>query len=366
MMTRAPAAAAVWLALSTLGCGESSASGSDGGAGSSSTEGKSVQLSVGPNQRTFVELAGPSAVELDGDGSESIAWDLALQGHDVFSNGGVSGPASCRVFGPLAAPTFLSDSAPEAPFLLEDRAGGALLDWYDYVGTTHRLFSRYHVYGIKDGERLFKLQVLGYYGVQLGAPVSALYRVRYAEVTADGVGETHEVAGIDATAGGDKITDQEPSACLDLDSEEVTLLTPKQAAASDAWQLCFRREGIAVNGGVAGPRGVEAVDLQAAATASETEAEIQERTADSELALFDSVDYAALNDESLVYRVDGVVTAFAQRWLEPGSDPLSLSDSVWLVEIDSATRYLMRFSSLEGDPALETATLTLESKKVMR
>ena len=96
-----------------------------------------------------------------------------------------------------------------------------------------------------------------------------------------------------------------------------------------------------------------------------TEAEIKKRTAATEEALFDDADFEALSEPTLVYRADGVVTAFAQRWLEPGSDPLTLSDSVWLViGADGASQYLMRLSDLSGDPATGPATLSLESKSV--
>jgi hypothetical protein len=111
---------------------------------------------------------------------------------------------------------------------------------------------------------------------------------------------------------------------------------------------------------------MEAVDLQAALTADETEAELKARTAATEQGLFDAQDFAALSDPGLSYRPDGVVTAFAQRWLEPGSEPLALSDSVWLVVgADGAANYLMRFSGLLGDPAIEQATLSLEAKLVL-
>jgi hypothetical protein len=357
---------------SALGCTSSAVNsgrgpGADGasGAGGESAQSSPRLLTVRPDSRTFVELATPSEVQVEGGGESSIGWDLGLQGRDVFINGGISGPGSSKAFGPLSAPTYLSDSAPEAPLLLEDRAGGALLDWYKYVGSSHQLYSRYHVYGLKDGDRYFKLQVLSYYGEQLGEPVAALYRVRYAEVTDAGLGDVHDVAGIDGAAGGSQSNDSEPSGCLNLDTEEVSALTPAEAVESDAWHLCFRREGIAVNGGVAGPRGMQAVDLQGALTADETEAELKARTAASEKELFDAQDFAALSDPSLDYRPDGIVTAFAQRWLEPGSDPLALNDSVWLVVgADGASKYLMRFSDLSGDPATEQATLRLEAKLV--
>ena len=371
MRTTARAGLAGALALSAaLGCTSAAVQDdapSSGGAGGDGARESALPLAVGPDSRTFVDLAGPSLVEVKGNGESSIAWDIALQGRDVFVNGGVSGPGDGSAFGPLAAPTYLSDTAPKVPFMLTDRAGGALLDWYQYVGSLHQLFSRYHVYGLRDGARLFKLQVLSYYGEQLGALVSALYHVRYAEVTEAGTGPVHDLADIDAVAGGTKSDDTQPSGCLELDSEAVSLLTPAEAAVSDAWQLCFRREGISVNGGLSGPRGMAAVDLQAALTSDETEADLTARTAASEQGLFDEQDFAALSEPSLVYASDGIVTAFGPRWLEPGSQPLALSDSAWLViGADGASNYLLRFSALSGDPAVEPATLRLEAKSVLR
>lgn len=322
-----------------------------------------LELTVSPDGRTFVELSQPSEVRVAGDGEASIAWDLALRGREIFINGGISGPGNAGAFGPLSAPTYLTDTAPDVPLLFKDRAGGAFIDWYDYAD--HRLFSRYHVYGLRDGERLFKVQILGYYGQGPSGLVPALYRVRYAEVTPRGNGKTHDVLGIDASAGGNKDDDQEPSACLELDTEQVSPLTPDEARVSDAWQLCFRRESIAVNGGLSGPRGMAAVDLQAAATAHETEAEVQKRSPASELALFEGVDFAALDPAQLSYRTDGIVTAFGQRWLEPGSEPLAVNRGVWLVVgADGAAKYLLKFSNLVGDPAREAATLNLEAKSV--
>jgi hypothetical protein len=366
-MVSATTAYVLWLGYALVGCSSASVDDapSASAAGGPGQAREPVELEVGSDHRTFVELATPSELEVDGQGEDSIAWDIALQGRDVFTNGGISGPGDSSAFGPLAAPTYLSDTAPDVPLLLKDRAGGALIDWYDYGGETHQLFSRYHVYGLRDGDRVFKLQVLGYYGEQLGAPVAALYHVRYAEVTPAGVGDTHEVSMIDATSGGSKDNDREPSGCLELDSEEVSQLTPAEAQKSSAWQLCFRREAIAVNGGLSGPRGMQAVDLQADATADETEAEVQARTAASEERLFDDVDFATLSEPALGYRADGVVTAFAERWLVPGSAPLELSDSVWLViGADGASKYLLKFSALSGDPASEVASLRLEAKPV--
>lgn len=347
------------------GSGGSSDDAGQGGGGASQPEDGVVELGVEPDRLTFVELSAPAVVEVQDEGRASLAWDLALRGREVFTNGGISGPGNGAGFGPLTAPTFLSDTAPDVPILLKDRAGGAFVDWYDYGGEEHQLFSRYHVYGLRDGERYFKVQILSYYGERLGAPLSALYRVRYAEVLAGEAGETQEIGGIDATAGNDAADDSQSSACLNLDTQRVSALTPAQAADHDDWHLCFRREAIAVNGGLSGPRGVEAVDLHGEQTAQETAQEVQARTDDSERPVFDEVDYATLSAEGLSWATDGVVTAFAQRWLEPGSDPLALSDTVWLVlAADGASKYLMKFESLSGDLGNEPATLSVRAKAV--
>ncbi len=351
-----------FLLLAALGC----ASSPIGGEEESEGRAELLRLSVGPDQRAFIELSRSVALKLPADGRESLAWDLALQGRSIFTNGGVSGPGSAAAFGPLSAPTFLSDTAPDTPRLFTDRAGGALIDWYFYAGNTHRVLSRYHVYGLRDGERLFKLQLLDYYETKEAALVSAQYRIRFAEVFPDGSrGETREVAGIDASVSTGTGPADTPSACLDLDSPEVLALTVAEAAARRDWHLCFRREAVAVNGGVSGPRGVEAVDLQAADTPSETQQQIEERDVATELPAFDAVDHEVLSDPTLAWQADGVATAFGARWLEPGPPPLRPSDSVWLViAADGVSKYLLRFEELRGDPARGPAQLSLRSKPV--
>jgi len=214
---------------------------------------------------------------------------------------------------------------------------------------------------VRDGDRLYKVQLLGYYGEQAGAPVSGLYQLRYAEVLDSGPGETIELSDIDATAGGPGGSG--PAACLDLATGGVFALSLAEAKESSDWQLCFHRESVLVNGGEGGPRGVTAVDLHAREV--ETEEEIQARTAESELGRFEDVDFEALSDESLDWRGDGVVTPFAARWLEPGTTPPLPADDVWLVVgADGASNYLIAFDALEGDPRVEAATLRARVKSV--
>ena len=176
--------------------------------------------------------------------------DLAFEGLEIATNSGVSGPGAASAFGPLDPVVFLDDVAPDVPFLVTDRTGGAFVRWYFYEGApSHALLTRLHVFGVKDGERLFKVQILNYYGVRDNAPVAALYDVRYAELFPDGTsGATAEATAIDGTLGGGSGASDAAGECLDLGTGERAMLTPDQAHASSAWHLCFRRENVSVNG----------------------------------------------------------------------------------------------------------------------
>lgn len=355
-----------------LGCEEvpgdtaAGGGGGQGGAGttSSSTEdpfasGAVVEVEVPAEGRALVDLDSAAVTQDEG------GWDLAFEGQDVFTNGGASGSGKGAAFGPFDAPAFLGDEVPEHPFLIEDEAGGAFLEWYAYEGTTHALYSRFHVYGVRRGDDVFKVQVLGYYGDVAGAPVSAVYSVRVARVTASGVGTTSVVEGIDATAGGVSGTEADPSACLTLATLGTAALTPAEAAASKDWDLCFRRASISVNGGLGGPGGVEAVDLDREGTAREALEDVKKLTAASELGRFDAVTHAELSDPKLPWRGDRIVSAFSDKWIEPGSSPAAPASATWLVAAsDGKTPFFVAFESFTGATANRPGTVRLRVKAI--
>src|SRR6185312_11470125 len=161
------------------------------------------------------------------------------------TNGGVSGKGEGAAFGPVGIDSFIGSTAPEVPFLTEDRAGGAFLGWYEYDGTNHSLWSRYHTYGVKDGDALYKVQVLAYYGKRDGAVISGIYSVRYAAL-APTPGDTTELDDVDGTAGGTSAPDDAASGCLDLGTGARVAHTPDEARASSDWHVCFRRDAISV------------------------------------------------------------------------------------------------------------------------
>ncbi len=319
-----------------------------------------LEVEVRAEERTFVDLDAPAVIEVD-EPDASLEWDLAFQGYEIATNGGVSGPGAGSAFGPLPEYYFfVPDEAIDAPFLIEDKAGGAFLGWYVYDGSDHTIYTRYHVYGVRSGGRLFKVQLLSYYGEVTGAPVSALYQLRYAEVTADGVGSTQVLANIDATVDGDVGDPTLPSAVLSLANGESRRISPDEAQGDLGWDLAFRRDSVTVNGGLSGPGDVTAVDLDATATPESLE-DVKAITASDGLARFDAVDGTALEAEELAYRGDGVTSAFSGKWADTELDPPEPNSSTGFLVVgaDGEARFLVGFDAFSGANSRSPGTVTL-------
>jgi hypothetical protein len=307
-----------------------------------------LSVTVAAGRPTFVKLGVPAVVSV-ADPAASTEWDLSFQGFDVFTNGGISGPGLGAAFGPLPASVFAFPDDPiGVPFLIEDRAEGAFLRWYAYDGGTHTIYSRYHVYGVRSRDVLYKLQVLSYYTEVAGAPVGARYRLRAASVDAGGSGATRELLDLDGTVDGGSTDPAAPSGCVTLDSEAFTLLSPDEAAASSDWDLCFRRDAISVNGELGGPGAVTAVDLQQGE--NEPLADVKAMTEADATDRFDAVDEAALTAPSLEYRGDYATSAFSSKWADLAADPPApVTSAGWLVvAADGRSRYLVGFDAFEG------------------
>ena len=323
--------------------------------------GEELSIPVPSTGRVYAKLASPPALVTPADPKTDKGWDLAFEGRDVFTNSGPSGSGASLAFGPLDPIVFLEDVAPEVPFLTGDKSGGAFIRWYFYEGApNHALYSRFHVFGVKDGDKLYKVQILSYYGKRDGAAVAALYKIRYAEVGQP----AKEAVDLDGTAGGTTAGDPNaPGECIDLGTGARTMLTPEAARASSAWHLCFRRQDISVNGEEGGPRGVGAIDFDADATANETFPDVVERTPESELAKFDAIDAASFAGQIL--RGDRVVSAFSGLWTERGANPAAPRNFAWLVVgADGKKRYLVGFARFDGATATSPGTIVMRVKAV--
>ena len=324
--------------------------------------GEEVRVTVSETGRAFVKLSPPSVVA-PSDPTSSKDWDLAFEGLDIFTNGGVSGTGQGASFGPLDATEYLSDKMPVYPFLLTDKTGGAFLDWYAYESSTHALYSRYHVVGVKDGDRFWKVQILGYYGERDGATIAALYRVRYAELLADGAGPTVELTNLDGTAGGTTAPPSAASECLDFGSGARTMLGTEEALASKAWHVCFRRSSISVNGESGGPRGIGAVDLGSSDVASEPMAAIKARTAASELPAFDAANRASFTGRS--FRGDHVVSGFGDVWIDRTKAEIAPAFASWIVaDATGQKKYLVAFTSFERPTERSPGVVVMRVKPV--
>lgn len=311
--------------------------------------GSRVEFEVRRQEPVYINLEKSEPVSIE-DPQSSDSWDIAFEGWNIFTNSGPSGPGDGGSFGPSDELNFLFNDLPQVPFLRGDTAGGAFEDWYDYDNEQHAVWSRFHVYGIRSGGALYKVQILQYYGEEFGAPVSALYRLRYAEVSPEGEGPITEIEELDGTAGHPMVSASTPSGCISLSTGDMMMLTEREAGRSDEWDLCFRRDVINVNGGAGGPGNVEAVNLQADAIADEPLQDIRERTADSELRRFEQVTYEDLIDASLDYRGDRVITPFADRWFDGQGAEATPVNGTWLVRgADGVSNYLVLFLELSGN-----------------
>jgi hypothetical protein len=354
------------------GAAESLGRGGEGAASGDPPEdfrvGVELRVTVARDASTFVNLAAAKVVDIgEAEPRQSTDWDLAFRGWDIFTNGGASGGGKGAAFGPLPFTYFLAAVEPrDVPFLFEDKAAGAFRDWYFYDGQWHSLYSRFHAYGVRSGERLFKLQLLGYYGDVQGAPISGLFRLRYAEVTPESAGKIVEVSKLDATAGGLGGDDQAASGSLTLATGEQQQLTPSQAAESSLWDLRFRRDSVSVNGGLGGPGQVTAVDLDAAATESETLEEIKTRSPENQASAFAALDYDALTLPDHKYRGDRIVSALTEAWADLSVDPPQLvDDASWLVAgADGKSRFLVGFTRLEHSTTESPGTVVMRIVKV--
>ncbi len=300
----------------------------------------------------YIDLSAPRIVS-ETDRSRTD-WDLRFEGLQVFTNGGASGAGDGAAFGPSTELDILFDTVPDVP-MRADTSDGAMNSWFWY--SDNGIASRFHVYGLRVDERLFKLQVLSYYGSADADSPAAIYTIRYAEVTEDGSGETRELAELDASAGGVSAQSGVPTACLSLATGSVLQLTGDQRASSIDWDVCFLRTDVIVNGGLSGRGDVAAVDLDLEPTTGEDRGltdEEQSRTADSERPRFEAINYDDLTVSTLPWDKEyEVLPRIGGRWLQ-GTDA-SPVPGTWFVRGGTGDRhYAVLFTSVAA-PSTQAA-----------
>ena len=356
-----------WLAcvLACTACSNSPAKPPDGGAdaGPWFDQGAELRVTVPMMGATYVRL-DPLAIVTPADPKTSNDWDLEFTGWDVFTSSGPSGPGQCQAFGPLDTGVFFDSTVPDVPFLYPDAPGGAFHRWYAYEGgSSHTLWSRYHIYGVKDGAKQWKVQVLSYYGVVMGAPVSAIYSIRWAEVTQAGSMPTQKLTNLDATAGFPMISDASPNECIDLETGARIMLALAAQRVSTMWHLCFRRDKIFVNGELGGPRGVTAADFDFDKTPTETVEQVKLKTEQSEQPRFDAITLADFAGKT--FRGDRVISAYTDLWIDRTKTPVPPRDAAFLsYAADGKRAFVVGFPKFEGATQDGPGTVVMRVKGV--
>lgn len=129
-----------------------------------------VTLDVGTGTG-YIDFSVASEV-MPVDPEISLDWDIAFTNYEIHLNAEVFGPGAARAYpayldGDLIDNPTDFDGLTYAPTQVQgymaDQLGSALTDWYLYNDVTHQLSSLDHVYLIKIGDKVYKLQIHSYY-----------------------------------------------------------------------------------------------------------------------------------------------------------------------------------------------------------
>ena len=123
--------------------------------------------------RTIVFGATPVYLNLaTGPVAAGGDWDLSFSGYEIRLNGGVSGTGgvSAVIDETTAFSQITSQYAAFAPAVAyrSDSFGGVFVTspWYRYniTGTDNQIWPNFNFYLIKDGDAVYKVQIISYYG----------------------------------------------------------------------------------------------------------------------------------------------------------------------------------------------------------
>jgi hypothetical protein len=104
------------------------------------------------------------------------------------------------------------------------------------------------------------------------------------------------------------------------------------------------------------------VNLDEAAIATETLDDVKDRNASSEEGRFDDVNAATLDDPALAWRGDRIISAFSDKWLRIGADPVAPDFLTWLVVGNDGAEYLVAFESFTGATTTNPGTIRIRLK----
>jgi hypothetical protein len=316
-----------------------------------------VTLEAAGGKRTFLSLRAATLVEV-ADPASSAEWDLSLTGYLLQTNSGPSGPGKGAAYGPITDQGWdqieNAGVVPHPSVWSIDRVASPFDGWYLYNRCPegmHTLASRFRVYGVESAGRRHALQILSYYGLVMGAPVAGRYSLRFGEVPAAGAASLRQVSDLDAS---------KQAVYLDLATGMPVPLSEAEARTSSAWDIGLRRSEIFVNGGVAGPKGVRAVDLDGGR--SEPVEDVCGMTEASERPRFERVDAATLADSQLRWKASELEDAFQEKWFtyDLTRHEIAPAGGTWIVRgADGASHFKLEITGIEGASRAEAGRVSL-------
>ena len=325
-----------------------------------------------PTETITLDLSSglPVYVDLLEGEANADAWDIRAEGWQLFLNGGESGPERAggidmelldleMKFGELNRKNQM------LYFFFYDSYACALSDWWWYaLDGTHTLFSNYHVYVARRGDRDFAVQMIDYYRVIDNSAEAGYPEFRWAEIPTDGGPTELFDEDIEATAGGLGAVFDDPANKWTYFSfdEGVLDLTDEQSLTDDRWDLGFKRFNIKSNSGLSGPAGVVTLDFDI--DRGEEAADVLEFTPATELPRFDQRvdDWDA--DGAIGFEADDI-RPVVRRWYTgaPGTDNApTLDPDRWFLVSDRTGLELakIRVTDVQGSDVAGPDSITLE------
>jgi hypothetical protein len=326
---------------------------------------------VATRTATFELVDGaPRYLDLSTGPSDADGWDLRADGWDLFLNGGESGDGRAGGIDmellDLTMPfEELGRKNQILYFFFFDSYACALSDWWWYaLDGTHTLFSNYHVFVVRRGDRDFAVQVMDYYQVIDGSAEAGYPEIRWAEIPTDGSEPDVWIEEIDATAGGLGAAADDPAnqwAYFSFD-EGVVDLSDAQSLDDDRWDLGFKRFNIKSSSGPSGPSGVVTWDFDI--DRGEQADDVLTFTADTELPRMLQRVQDWVPEADVAFEEDSV-RPVVRRWYTgaPATDQTpTLDPDRWFLVSDRTGLGLakLRVIDVVGDDPAGPESITLE------
>jgi hypothetical protein len=141
-------------------------------------------INVGPDTAYYDFSTGEMVTPTNP--SASLDWDFAIASYDIHLNSSIFGPGQAAAYlntddsnNPRTDFDSIAVAETQPQAYSVDGTGSPFAEWYNYNSSNHTLTSKEHVYLIKVGADIYKMQITSYYFEINGAPTSGWYTFRW-------------------------------------------------------------------------------------------------------------------------------------------------------------------------------------------